>query len=123
MNKIKILFVDDSQDISELYDVAFNAEDDMEGLGFLLSADNLSEEVSKKNPDIVVLDLTMPGTDPLKALKDVSVKFPEVKVITFSGYNDPETVSRAMEAGASCHLSKDSDLDEMLKTIRKLASE
>jgi len=122
VGKTKILFVDDSRDISELYHVAFDSEEDLESLGYLLSADSLVEEVSARKPDVVVLDLTMPGKDPLEALSEVSEKFSEVKVITFSGYSDPKTVSRSIEAGAVCHVSKDSDLDEMLKTIRDVVS-
>jgi DNA-binding NarL/FixJ family response regulator len=113
-----ILFVDDNRDICQLYQSLIEAEPDLFLVGYLLSVENLGEEVARLNPDLIILDLNMPGKEPLEALNEIKSLYPLVKVITFSGYADEQTRKSALQAGALLHLSKAQDIEQVLAAIR-----
>src|SRR5689334_10017359 len=97
LTKIRVLCVDDSPDLAEMLARCINAEFDMESVGCLHSADNLAGEVERSHADVVLLDMTMPGKDPVAALADLALfvaygRDPKVpaslvaRVIAYSGY-------------------------------------
>jgi DNA-binding NarL/FixJ family response regulator len=120
---IRVLCVDDSVDISELIGRVIRDQPDMELVGALASADNLTEECARVRPQVVLLDLHMPGTPPLEALKELSAAAPAVRVIVFSGLDDGETVDRRVRAGAWGLVSeKWQRPDAVLDAIRRVAA-
>ena len=119
---IRVLCVDDSVDISELIGRVIRDQPDMELVGALASADNLTEECARVRPQVVLLDLHMPGTPPLEALKELSAAAPAVRVIVFSGLDDGETVDRAVRAGAWGLVPKVAATDAVLDAIRRVAA-
>lgn len=67
-NPIRVLCIDDSRDITELLGQCVEHQPDMESVGSLSTANNLRAELEKSHPDVVLLDMSMPGDDPLVAL-------------------------------------------------------
>ncbi|MBC7772061.1 MAG: response regulator transcription factor [Pyrinomonadaceae bacterium] len=121
-NKIRVLCVDDSDAITELFCLAITAEPDMIVAGTLSSADTLAEAAARQRPDVVLLDLTMPGKDPLAAVVELASACPDTRVIIFSGYDDPKTVESVMDAGAWGLISKNGDVVDVLAAIRRVAA-
>jgi len=119
--KTRVLCLDDNVIIAMELEAILREAKDIQCVGVLGNADNLIEEVRKNQPDVVLLDLTMPGRNPLDALKEISSSTPEVRVIVFSGYDDIATRDEAEEAGAWGFLSKSGDLQDILKLIREAA--
>jgi DNA-binding NarL/FixJ family response regulator len=121
--KIRVLCVDDNPGFARLLQVSIDLEPDMESAGRLHSADDLGEEIERSHPDIVLLDLNMPGLDPLTALADLCVRHPEVRFIVLSGYDDPEFVERALTAGARGYVTKggSAGAPAFLEAIRRVA--
>ncbi|HYD00244.1 MAG TPA: response regulator transcription factor [Phycisphaerales bacterium] len=121
-SKIRVLCVDDHADIPEMLGRCIAAEDDMECAGALHTADNLAAEVRQTRADVVLLDMTMPGKDPLEALREVSVAAQSAgrspRVIAYSGHDDSQSIERAMNAGACGYLSKDAEVTVVLAAIR-----
>jgi DNA-binding NarL/FixJ family response regulator len=72
--------------------------------------------------DIVLLDLTMPGICSLDLVRRVHTEEPRVPIIIFSMHDERQVVSRALRAGASGYITKDSDPDLITDAIRKVAS-
>lgn len=95
---------------------------DLEDVGTLDSADGLVEEVGRSEPDIVVLDLTMPGRPPLDAIRVITERFVRCRVIAFSGYDDADTVAGALGAGARALISKHGDPSDIISAIRRVAA-
>ncbi len=118
---ISVLCVDDSADIRDLYRQLIDAEPDLRCVGTLEGAEGLVEEVVRTEPDVVLLDLTMPGPDPLSAVEELSRRRPETRVLLFSGYDDAETADAALDAGAWGLVSKHGDSDRVLAAIRAVA--
>ena len=117
----KVLCVDDSADIAGLCRRFVDAEPDMACAGVLESADALVERVLEARPDVVLLDLTMPGKDPLMAVRELAVAAPWCRVLAFSGYDDEERLMGIVEAGAWGLVSKDSDPARLVQAIRRVA--
>jgi len=116
---IRVLCLDDNAIIAMEIEAILNEAEDMLCVGVLGSADDLLDEIKKSKPDVVLLDLTMPGTSPLKALKNVSRLYPHIKVIVFSGYDDRRSIEEVEQAGAWGFISKSGDVDAILSTIRR----
>ena len=121
MEKIRVLCVDDDAATRTLYALIVGAEPDMECVASLPSAAALHEALGAERPDVVLLDLRMPGPDPMEALREASRTHPRARVVVFSGLDDPDSMAEAYAAGAAAYLSKDTPPEEMLATIRKLA--
>jgi len=119
--EISVLCVDDNPTLAGLYKLAIDMEPGMASAGTLHRADGLVEEVQRRGPDIVLLDLSMPGRDPIQALEELSERCPSTRTIVFSAYDDSASVDRAVEAGAWGYVSKDRDPEEVLDVIRQVA--
>lgn len=72
------------------------------------------------DPDLVLLDLAMPGSSGLSALVSVRAAFPALPVIVVSGTDDPSTVRRSIELGASGFISKSARTEEIRKAIARV---
>lgn len=118
--KIRVMCVDDDAATRALYSLIVGSEPDMECVALLPSAESLPAHVGEQRPDVVLLDLRMPGPDPLEALRATSRAHPGARVVVFSGLDDPDSVDQAYACGAAAYLSKDSPPEETLATIRKL---
>lgn len=118
----RVLVVDDNPDISEVLCYVIGVEPGMECVGRLLSADRLAEEIRSRRPSVVVLDARMPGKDPIAAMQDVAVEFPDVKSIIYSGFDEPDFIEQVIDAGAWGFVSKDQDPDEIVRAIRTVAA-
>ena len=76
----------------------------------------------RHRPDVVMLDVRMPGGDGLAALGQLRVELPAVPVIMFSSYDNPTYIARAVALGAAGYLVKNASRDEILTAIRKAAA-
>lgn len=121
-DRLRVLCVDDHADFAMLWSAIVDAQDDMVSVGTLGNADRLEAEVTDRGADLVLLDLTMPGRDPLEALDRLVATAPAVRVLVFSGYDDAATTSRVVARGACGLLSKSLDPDQVLARIRTAAS-
>ena len=116
----RVLCVDDSEAVCGVVARAVKQQTDMELAGVLADAEQLLIEVKLRGATVVVLDLYLHGVTSLPALRALKVALPECAVVVYSGYDDPERVNAAMEAGASKFVPKRDDFDALLAAIRSL---
>ena len=119
---IRVLFVDDNPDARALLSFLLRHEDDIEEVGSRNDAESLLRVIQETHPDVLLIDLTMPGRDPIEAIGEARAAFPELRIIVLSGSADPKLLERAREAGASQVAMKATDVHETLSAIRGLAS-
>jgi DNA-binding NarL/FixJ family response regulator len=117
----RVLCVDDNRDIVMLLEMAINSAPDMVSAGALYRADRLLEEVERSRPHVVLLDLSMPGEDPIAIARELASRFPETSTIVFSAYDDQELVRQAADCGAKGYVRKGENVPVILDAIRRVA--
>jgi two-component system response regulator DesR len=118
----RVLVVDDSGDIARLMCEAVDLQPDLECVATLSSADDLEEAVREHEPDVVLLDLCMPGRDPLDAARAVAACASSCRVLVFTGYSDPGAAKAVLDAGAWGLVSKLAPRDEVFEALRRVAA-
>lgn len=117
MSKIKIAIADDYKIFREGLKVGLSADD---GLHVLLEADNgedLLKALETEQPDVIIMDLKMPIMDGMEATKVVRKKYPSIKVLVVSMYEDDKFIIHLMENGANGYLLKNAEPDEIRRSI------
>lgn len=117
---IRVMIVDDEPRLCSAWQRIISAEQDMTFVGALRSADTIIEAVAAHHPDVVLLDLILPGRDALEALAEVARTNPATRVVMYSGYNDEETVNKAIDNGGWGLVDKLSSPQSILDVIRRV---
>lgn len=117
MSIIKIAIADDYKIFRDGLKVGLSAD---ENLDVMLEADNGEEllaALEKETPDIILMDLKMPIMDGMEATKAVRKKYPTIKVLVVTMYEDDKFIIHMMENGANGYLLKNAEPDEIRKSI------
>lgn len=113
----KLLIVDDQFGIRALLHEVFKKE------GYATfqaeNGKNALEIVTDKNPDLVLLDMKIPGMDGLEILKKIRQKSPAMKVIMMTAYGELDMISEASNLGALSHFTKPFDINELKDEVNK----
>jgi|WetSurMetagenome_2_1015567.scaffolds.fasta_scaffold121746_2 two-component system, NarL family, response regulator DegU len=123
MEKLKILLADDQLMFAEsLRTFLNNYANDMDVVSIAENGIRACELVRIVVPDIILMDVRMPGMDGVEAVRKIKPEFPSVKIIMLSTYDEDEFVREALLAGASGYLLKDISPTELIVSIRALNS-
>jgi len=117
MSKIKIAIADDYKIFREGLKVGLSSD---ENLQVMMEADNgedLLKYLEASLPDVIIMDLKMPLMDGMEATKIVRKKYPAVKVLVVSMYEDDKFIIHLMEIGANGYLLKNAEPDEIRRSI------
>jgi DNA-binding NarL/FixJ family response regulator len=93
-------------------------EPDIQVVGIAEDGSAAIDLVEKEKPDLVLMDLKMPVTNGVEATRQIRAKFPEVKILVLTTFDNDEWVFDALHAGASGYLLKDTPREELIKAIR-----
>jgi len=119
---IRVLLVDDTPDVLCAMRQVLARAGDILVVGALESADSLVARTAELLPDVVVVDLGMPGLPPLDAVTQVAARHPEVRIVVYSGHDAPEDVEAALDSGADRFVSKFGSLAEIVASVRDVAT-
>ncbi|MCI0364642.1 MAG: response regulator transcription factor [Phycisphaerales bacterium] len=119
---IRVFCVDDHAFLVEGLQARLSLARDMEFVGRLSSAEDIVTEVKRTVPDVVLMDIEMPGPDPFEALEDLRRQCPKVRVMMLSAYVRDHYIDAAVNAGAWGYLSKHDDPEKILHAIRDVAN-
>jgi two-component system response regulator NreC len=115
---IRVLCVDDHSFVIEGLLARLDLERDLTCVGALPSAERLVEEAKRLKPDIILLDIEMPGPDPFEAADDLRRHYPEARTVFLSAYVRDHYISAAVKAGAWGYFSKSDNTDTIIEGIR-----
>lgn len=118
---IRVCIVDDQPLMRQGLESLLALSDDVSVVGQAGDGDQALEAISAHAPDVVLLDLRMPGRDGISTLEALREQGSEVPVLVLTTFDDDELVLRALRAGARGYLLKDVGLEELLGAIRTLA--
>jgi DNA-binding NarL/FixJ family response regulator len=113
-----VLVVDDHRSFSDLLTAALSSVPGFRCLGTASSAAEGIEMAARLRPDVVVMDIQMPGTDGLAATRRLRQASPGTAVAVATAHSDAEWVARAAQAGASAFIPKGGSLAEMIDLLR-----
>ncbi|MEX1062031.1 MAG: response regulator transcription factor [Balneolaceae bacterium] len=123
MSMIKVMIVDDHPLVREgLKKVVSKGSMDIEVAYEASNAAEMQEMLSKQLPDIVILDIAMPGRSGMDVLKDIKNLYSQLPVLMLSMHPEDRFAVRAMKAGASGYMTKTSISDELVKAIRTIVT-
>ena len=117
---IRVLCVDDHVEIRRLFELVLKDQKGIEVVGMADSAEQLEQAIQSSQADVVVMDISMPGRNPVDAMRDAKAAFPAVRFLVSSSYDDPGMIERVIEAGASGYLVKGTAFDELADSIRRV---
>lgn len=122
MSAIRVLIIDDHEIVREGLQTLLSEEADFEVVGTAgdgLSAVTLAET---KNPDVIVMDLVMPGLDGIEATRRITRRNPRARVLVLTTFADDKRVREAIQAGAIGYLLKDVLKADLLRALRDAAA-
>jgi DNA-binding NarL/FixJ family response regulator len=119
--KIRVLCVDDHEFLAEGLRSRLASETDLEFSGWLSTAEGLVEECKRREADVVLMDIDMPGPDPFVVLNDLHRACPDVRTIMLSGHLRDSYIDTAFERGAWGYFLKSDPSDALMDGIRKVA--
>ncbi|MGF1540548.1 MAG: response regulator [Pleurocapsa sp.] len=117
---IRILLVDDQKMIREALKVILESETDFQIVGTADNGITAIEQVAALKPDLVLMDIEMPGLDGANATKTITQKYSDTKVLILSSYDRDEYLAKAISVGAKGYLLKNADFQEVITAIRSV---
>jgi two-component system response regulator DesR len=118
---IRVLLADDQHLVRGALAALLSLEDDIEVVAEVGRGDEVVAAVRAAQPDVVLLDVEMPGMDGLAAAAALSVETPAVKVAILTTFGRPGYLRRAMEAGVLGFVVKDAPADQLADAVRRVA--
>jgi two-component system, NarL family, invasion response regulator UvrY len=121
MKKIKILIADDHPIVRAGFKQVISDMPDMLVADEAANGQEVLNHIRKKDYDLVLLDISMPGRSGLEVLKDLKGEKPKLPVLILSIYPEEQYAIRALRAGASGYMTKASAPNELISAIRKIS--
>ena len=122
MSKIKILIIDDHAILRMGLASLLNAKSGIEVVGDAANGKTGIPKVLKLQPDVVIMDLMMPGMDGTEATRQQLAKAPDCKILILTTFGTSDGITRALEAGAQGAIMKNCDFGELVTAIRTVAA-
>jgi NarL family two-component system response regulator LiaR len=117
-SKIRVILIDDHIRIHQAVNTTLNTVDDIDLVAQGATGEEAVELVEKYEPDIVLMDIVMPVMSGADAAKLIHAKFPHVKILVLSSFQDDDSVRSMLDNGASGYILKNAIATDLVNTIR-----
>lgn len=118
-SRIKVLIVDDHQVVREGLRRIIELDDDITVIGEAENGEDAISMVSQLSPDVIMMDLKMPGMGGINAIREIKQRLPDVNILVLTLYAE-DFIRQAIEAGAAGYMLKDSDSSQINKAIHQV---
>ncbi len=119
---LRVLLVDDHAVVREGYRRLLEATGDITVVAEAASGEGAYTAFTDQAPDVVIMDISLPGISGLEALRRIRAREPVARVLIFSMHADPVFVARALDGGALGYLTKESAPDRLVEAVRTVAA-
>ncbi|HEU4355839.1 MAG TPA: response regulator transcription factor [Actinomycetota bacterium] len=116
---ITILIVDDERTFGEALQLALRQEKDLKVIDVAVDGDTAMRVVDEQHPDVVIMDVAMPGMNGIEATRRIKEGDPDAQVLILSGHEDPLLLARAVQAGAVGLLRKTEAIVNVASSVRR----
>jgi DNA-binding NarL/FixJ family response regulator len=118
---IRLLLVDDQELVCQGLRAMLNLESDIQVVGVANNGQVAIQQVEALQPDVILMDIRMPVMDGREATRIISQRFPEIKVLVVSTFDEDDYIAHSIKAGAKGYLLKDMPVEELAQAIRLVA--
>ncbi|MBI5443363.1 MAG: response regulator transcription factor [Deltaproteobacteria bacterium] len=118
MGKTRVLLVDDHRMFLAGLRTLLERQEDVSVVGEAENGQAGVALAAELSPDVVMMDLTMPGLNGVEATRQILARVPAARVIALSAHSDPHLVAATLEAGAAAYLLKSSEPEELVRAVR-----
>ncbi len=118
MKPLRVMIVDDHQIVREGMRMALEVEQDLEIVGEAGAGREALEKARQLEPDLIIMDITMPGMSGIDACQEIRDLLPECRVIMLTASGDEESVTAALMAGAQGYVLKAAGREDLLRALR-----
>ncbi len=115
---IRVLLVDDHAVVRQGLRVFFDLQDDIDVVGEASDGAQAIAQARRLTPDVILMDLLMPGIDGLSAIAQIKKELPAIEIVAVTSFIEEEKVTAALEAGATGYLLKDAEAEEVAAAVR-----
>ncbi|MFN6110584.1 MAG: response regulator [Planctomycetota bacterium] len=116
--RLRILIVDDHPIVRDGLNLRISAESDLEVCGEAENVVQALEKVEATRPDLVIVDIALKASHGLELIEQLAAKFPQVKMLVVSGFEESLYAERAVRAGANGYLNKQESNEKLIEAIR-----
>jgi DNA-binding NarL/FixJ family response regulator len=116
---IRVLVADDEEAVVDVLRALIGSDPSLEFIGAANDAERAIELANRERPDVVLLDVRMPGGGGLRAAREITKRCPPTKVVALSAHEDDDTVIGMIGAGASAYVPKGDSTDKILRAIHR----
>ena len=120
--RIRLVIVDDHGMVRRGMRDFLELHDDLEVVGEAADGEAAIEVVDATRPDVVIMDLLMPGIDGIEATRRIKAAHPDIEVVALTSFIEEDRIVGAIEAGAAGFLLKDAEADDLAAAIRAAAA-
>jgi DNA-binding NarL/FixJ family response regulator len=120
---MNVLLVDDSEILRNHLMTILSEMENVNIIGESTDTDSAIRDLKNKKPDLVILDIRMPGEGGIHVLKIAGEKYPDLRVIIYTNYPYPQYRTKCMELGADYFFDKSTETETLIETIKQLAKQ
>ena len=118
---IRVLICDDQTVVREGLEMILNADPEIEVVGLAYDGAEALDLIPTTQPDVVLMDLKMPGMNGIHATREISKRFPEIKVLVLTTFGEDEWVFDAVRSGADGYLLKGTPREKLVAAVKGTA--
>jgi NarL family two-component system response regulator LiaR len=119
---VRVLIVDDHEIVRTGVRAIISLHDGLEVVGEARNGQSAIDQCAALGPNVVLMDMKMPGMDGPTTIARMRERFPGVRIVALTAFDEPQLIRRALQAGAVGYLLKDSDEHELINAIRFAAA-
>src|SRR3954468_5468970 len=120
-DEITVLIVDDHEVVREGLRLSLSRAPHIRVIGEASDGETALALVQRRKPDVVIMDVRMPGMDGLEATKMIMNEVPDASVLIFTAFSERSLLARGLESGAKGYILKEAPHDTLLRAIEKVA--
>ena len=117
---IRIFIYDDSHERRDSLKALINFNDELKVVGDAPNCKNVLDEMETFYPDVVLMDINMPEVDGLQGLRLIKTKYPEIKVLIQTAYDESDKIFTSIKSGASGYILKNDKPQKILQAIEEV---
>ncbi|MEX2365113.1 MAG: response regulator transcription factor, partial [Pseudohongiellaceae bacterium] len=119
---VRIILVDDHAVVRAGYRLLLENDPDIEVIAELQSGEEANQQYKDLRPDVVVMDLSMPGMGGIEAIRRIKLKHSDARILVFTMHDNSAFLNHALDAGASGYITKNSAPHILVTAVRKIAN-